>query len=273
MQPRLFVRRFAARLGVLPSVFAAYRWARELTPGQHAVNRRARNAERRSGVPLPPGRLRYLATTTRDIPHFIEGGRAIAVALRDALVRVGSPIEEMRDVLDFGCGCGRVLRHWDGASGVRFHGCDYNPAGVTWINRNLPRVTARVNELEPPLPYADASFDFVYALSVFTHLPLALQHAWLAELHRVVRPGGILAITTMGTAYTHRLSDEERRRFDAGEVVVRDSSLAGTNLCAVYHPEQFVRENPGTGFEVIDFRPAVAPPYVLQDQYLLRRRD
>ncbi len=271
MQPRLLVRRAAARLGILPSVFGAYRWVREFTPARLIANNRARSRERSSGVPIPPARLRYLATTTREISAFLESGRASAQSLRDALDRVGTPFESMRDVLDFGCGCGRVLRHWERSGRARIHGCDYNPLCVDWISTRLPWVSASVNGLRPPLPYADGSFDFVYALSVFTHLPLDLQEAWMAELHRVLRAGGILAMTTMGEAYTHRLSDAERKRFHDGEIIVRDSSLAGTNLCAVFHPEQYVRRNPGRGFEVVDYRASCAPPYVAQDLYLLRR--
>jgi len=273
MQPRHLIRRTAARLGILPSVFGVYRWAREFTPAQLIANGRARRDEQSSGVPIPPARLRYLATTTREIPHFLEGGLAISKSLRDALDRVGSPFEAMGDVLDFGCGCGRVLRHWPHSVSPTIYGCDYNPRGVDWIRSHLPWIRAEVNQLKPPLPYADCSFDFVYALSVFTHLPTGLQDVWTAELHRVLRPRGILAITTMGESYAHRLSAEERECFNAGQLIVHDSCLAGTNLCAVYHPESLVRQNPGRGFEVVDFRPNCAPPYVPQDQYLLRRND
>lgn len=271
MRYRLLVRRAASKLGVLPSVFAVYRWVRELTPGQLLANRRARERERPSGVPIPPGRLRYLSTTTRELAPFLNGGRATAESLRAALARSGSPLEGMSDVLDFGCGCGRLLREWGRPDAVKFYGCDYNPLGVAWIATNLPWVSATVNRLEPPLPYTDASFDFVYALSVFTHLPLQLQATWMAELGRVIRPGGVLAITTMGKAFAQSLSPDERGQFDAGKIVVRDASLAGTNLCAVYHPRQHATEHSWRGFEIVDFQPSFAPPDVIQDLYLLRR--
>jgi SAM-dependent methyltransferase len=270
---RLLVRRAAARLGVLPAVFAAYRSMQDLAPARLLANRSARRAARGSGVPIPPGRLRYLSTTTRELRPFLEGADAAASALRAALVRAGSPLESMTDVLDFGCGCGRLLRQWGRSAGVKLYGCDYNPAGIAWIAENLPWVSASVNSLRPPLPYGDEAFDFVYAMSVFTHLPVDLQAAWMAEMRRVIRPGGLLAITTMGEAFAHSLSEDERSVFESGDIVVREASLAGTNLCAVYHPEQYLRGNPWPGFEVVDFHPNVAPPYVVQDQYLLRRRS
>lgn len=224
---------------------------------------------------VPPGRLLYSVTTTRDVSHFIESGQASASALRRALLRVARPIESMNDVLDFGCGCGRVLRQWGRVDRVQLHGCDYNAAGPSWLSANLPWVSTRVNKLEPPLPYADASFDFVYALSVFTHFPVPLQTAWMRELHRVIRPGGLLAITTMGATFAQRLSLEERRRFGAGQEVTRDEALAGTNLCAAYHPEPYVRAKLSTGFSVIDFEAAGSSEStggkMSQDLYLLER--
>lgn len=258
-------------MGVLPPVFAAYRWLRESSPQLLLSNVRIRRAARQSGTPIPPGGLLYLASTTRNVRHFLEGGRAAADSLRAALKRVARPIESAEDILDFGCGCGRVLRHWQGLRGPRLHGCDYNPKGVDWVAANLGSVNVQVNELQPPLPFPDASFDFIYALSVFTHLPVALQEAWITELHRVLRPNGILAITTMGAAYAGRLSPDESRTFETGEIVIRDESYAGTNLCAAYHSERAVREKLARGFEVVDFQPSGAKGNVLQDQYLLQR--
>lgn len=271
MQPRLIVRRTAAALGILPPVFALYRWLRESSPQRLAANLRARTVASRMGTPVPPGRLLYLASTTRDVPHFLESGRAAADALRAALLRVGRPIESAHEVLDFGCGCGRVLRHLTGMHDTHVCGSDYNAKGIEWVRENLPWVTASVNELKPPLPFADASFDFVYALSVFTHLPADLQSAWMAELHRVIRPDGILAISTMGAAYIDRLSLDERQRFQSGEIVTRENSYAGTNLCAAYHPNAAVSERLARGFRVIDFQARGAKGNVNQDQYLLQR--
>ena len=271
MQPRLVVRRTAAALGILGPVFALYRWVRESSPKLLIANLRSRRAARFEGLPVPPGRLLYLASTTRDVPHFLQSGRAASDALRTALLRVGKPIESAHDILDFGCGCGRVLRQWANLGETRVHGSDYNPKGVNWVRANLPWVDARVNGLAPPLAFTEASFDFVYALSVFTHLPVGLQADWIDELHRVLRPGGILAISTMGDAYTHRLSPDEGRRFANGEIITRDDSYAGTNLCAAYHSEAAVYKWLARGFRVVDFQASGARGNVKQDQYLLLR--
>jgi len=43
----------------------------------------------------------------------------------------------------------------------------------------------------PPMSYEDNMFDFVYSISIFTHLPEDMQFAWLQELQRITKPGGI----------------------------------------------------------------------------------
>ena len=117
-------------------------------------------------------------------------------------------------VLDIGCGVGRMAvpltRHLS-ASGS-YEGFDVGPREVAWCRRAItprhPGFRFRVldvrNERYNPdglpaaevrWPYADASFDFAIATSVFTHLRPADAAAYLAEAGRVLRPGGTLFST------------------------------------------------------------------------------
>ena len=45
------------------------------------------------------------------------------------------------------------------------------------------------NAAEPPLPYEDGSFDFLYSISIFTHLDEPLQLPWMQELTQSRPPG------------------------------------------------------------------------------------
>jgi SAM-dependent methyltransferase len=66
------------------------------------------------------------------------------------------------------------------------------------VNENLPWVeTSRTDGL-PPLHYADASFDLIFNHSVMSHLDAFYQDAWLGELRRLLRPGGIATLTVHG---------------------------------------------------------------------------
>src|SRR5436190_345316 len=80
------------------------------------------------------------------------------------------------------------------AQGGAFTGCDLNPRLVAWCAANLPgRYFA--NGLHPPLDLPAAAFDLVYAHSVLTHLTQETAVAWLAELRRVLKPGGVAVLT------------------------------------------------------------------------------
>ncbi|HEY2543316.1 MAG TPA: class I SAM-dependent methyltransferase, partial [Gaiellaceae bacterium] len=211
------ILRLAQRTGLLGPVFRAYELAVSLRPARvRAVD----------GPPLPPRRLMVRVAGTANADWFLRSGRAAYDA-----IAANVPLDESADVLDFGCGCGRVLRYWEGQAGT-IAGSDRDAGAVDWCRANLPFARLDRNGLAPPLPHADASFDLVYALSVFTHLTAELQTAWRDELRRVLRPGGRLLLTTHGTSYLPRLEEDERARFDRGELVVRWGDLPGSNLCS-----------------------------------------
>jgi SAM-dependent methyltransferase len=222
------------------------------------------------GLPIPPVPLRILVAASPDIAWFLESGRRGAESVRSALERNGLALEGAAPILDFGCGCGRVLRHF-AALGVAVHGSDLNPKLVTWCRRHLPFGRFETNDLEPPLTFADGRFGLVYALSVFTHLPEALQAAWMQELRRVLRPGGHLVFTTHGARYKGDLGPEDRERFAAGELVTRRDDRPGSNVCGAYHPEAYVRGHLAQGFTVVDFVPEGATGNPWQDLWLLQR--
>lgn len=194
------------------------------------------------GLPLPPPRLRTLTAGTANSRWFLESGHASAETIRDAVNRHRGPLESLGRMLDFGCGCGRVLRHWQGMAGIEIHAVDQNDELADWCNRNLSFALVSQSPPLPPLPYEPDSFDLVYAVSVFTHLSAAEQLSWTTELARIVRPSGLLLLTVHGDRYLDRLGSAERRAYEEGRLVVRYASASGTNLCCAFHPARFVQE-------------------------------
>jgi SAM-dependent methyltransferase len=225
------------------------------------------------GMPLPPPRLRLLVDgRSADAGHFLRVGRQMFEGIRGGVEAMGRDPEELGAVLDFGCGCGRVARHWAALRGPELHGCDYNPALVDWCAANLCAMRAYRNELAPPLPQVSGSFDLIYALSVFTHLDVELQGAWLAEYRRLLAPGGLLVVSVLGATVAHRLGAEERRRFEAGEMVVQRPRLAGRNLCSAYHPRAYVEGKLLADFEDVSTFDLGSPQLpIWQTGYICRR--
>ena len=116
-------------------------------------------------LPIPPGKLIYLVAGHRDVREFLRSGRATNEAIRRLLNKHGLKIEQFDSVLDFGCGVGRVMRHWHKTQGPTWHGTDYNPELINWCRNNLKFAEFRINELGGQLPYDAESFDFIYVFS------------------------------------------------------------------------------------------------------------
>ena len=112
-------------------------------------------------------------------------------------------------IFELGCGTARLLRHFRVIDGVRLVGSDVNSEMVEWCQANLPEIEFYHNELTPPLTFAeDNSFDLMLASSVFTHIPLETQELWLAEMQRILRPGGIFICSVLGQNHANLLLGE-----------------------------------------------------------------
>lgn len=250
-----------------------FRTVRALQRGrQWLVDLGPRLAERAGGhPPLPSPRLMHFVTGTTELNWFLLSGRQGALSIEAILQKNKLPLQNFTAVLDFGCGIGRVIRHFDRVRGPRFFGCDYNPELITWCQHNLKFGQFQVNPLEGRLNYADGQFDLIYALSVFTHLTLPQQDFWMRELGRVLRPGGCLLFSVHGDYYLRDLNPEQQAAFQAGERLVFGGDQAGTNICTTYHSPAAVRQHLAPGWEVLDFVPEGALGNPKQDYWLLRK--
>ena len=247
--------RLLARAGLIGPAFRTYERVVSFRPGRPAHV---------DGPPLPPRRLMVRVAGTADADWFLRSGRAAYDAITAHMA------DGVGAVLDFGCGCGRVTRYWEDFDGA-VSGSDVNTKAVNWCRDNLPFASFMQNRLAPPVDFDDASFDLVYALSVFTHLTEDLQLAWRDELRRVLRPGGRLLLSTHGRSYVPRLDAGERDQFERGRLVVRWGDIPGTNLCSAYHPERYLRETFATGFTFLELEPEGARGNPTQDLVLLQK--
>lgn len=111
---------------------------------------------------------------------------------------------------DFGCSSGRVLRHFAAQTELQVSACDIDLLNVRWVQRHLPRrIRIFQNSSLPHLPVEDNSIDVFSAYSVFSHIDV-WEEAWLAEVRRVLRPGGLAYITIQSQHTWDRVAEREK---------------------------------------------------------------
>jgi len=164
--------------------------------------------------PVPPEALRRRVHGNGDLASFETIGKIVSYNIYGAIHATLELSAESR-VLDFGCGCGRVLRYFHELLGTgTYYGTDIDEEAITWCQSHLSGVgTFLANQEWPPLPFEDGFFDFIFSISIFTHLPEVMQFAWLEELRRVTRPGGYLLLTTHGEELFPNASREAGEQF------------------------------------------------------------
>ena len=127
----------------------------------------------------------------------------IAPASGPTIDRLTALVTSRSEVLDFGCGDGVTVGTWLAARSRRYVGFDVSTTAVAHA-RSLG-LDARVIPPDGRLPFADASFDLVTCVEVLEHL-FEPQVA-LAELRRLIRPGGAIFATVPNLAYWRRRAD------------------------------------------------------------------
>jgi len=153
------------------------------------------------GAPLP--------TFPPDALQIATVGAAGEEALREAWTFAADCITRFRasprwhsankTLLDFGVGWGRIARCF-----LR----DFQPPNIVGIDiddnlLSVCRETFGATQFLlchpfPPSDLKDQSIDFVVGYSVFSHLSEAACLAWIEEFARLLRPGGMIALTTRG---------------------------------------------------------------------------
>jgi SAM-dependent methyltransferase len=221
--------------------------------------------------------------------HLAAQSKGFYVKLREAFDRHGlRPLNEAT-VLDFGCGWGRLTRYLarDITPG-RLFGCD--PArGILDRCRGfgVPATLARSEFLPARLPF-EATFDLIFAFSVFTHLSEEAHRRCLETLHGSLGPGGILAITIRPPAYAE-VAEPLRALLEGSP----EATLAGERYLFAPHADipghpqmgetgqmhygetvltlDYVRRHWTRLFELLDVQLSIEDPF--QVFLVLRRRE
>jgi SAM-dependent methyltransferase len=233
------------------------------------ANRAFRAAQ--PGFAVPPLPILWDAQATTDLAEYKRSGEEAARLYWDLIApHLQAAAAKPARVCEWGCGPGRIIRplpRLAAGNAVAFFGSDYNPGVGRVVSRSSARITFLLNDLAPPLPVDDGFFDLIFCRSVFTHLSASLHDRWIAELRRVVRPGGVVILTTHGDAYRVRLTKQECAGYDAGELVVRTLGAEGRKLYVAFHPPSLVRAHLLNRLSIVEHRPGNGT----QDIWIARR--
>jgi SAM-dependent methyltransferase len=168
---------------------------------------------------VPPARLvAEIQPRARANPAvFLASGQRLVMSYLRELKDHGFDPRRFERILDFGVGFGRLLLHHYPFP-AELYGCDVTDGAVAFASRRHGRRAALVrNELVPPLPYATASFDYIYANSVFTHIQTDTLGAWIDELARIARPGACVIVSVFSASgYLAHLTESEFDRVESG---------------------------------------------------------
>lgn len=194
---------------------------------------------RKSDQRYPPRRLNFVGS---------HDFKAVGDEFAEHFKALGGISPEDR-VLDIGSGIGRMaIPLTDYLTTGQYEGFDIDSRGVGWCQQNITEkysnfkfqyvdlynkfynVKGAIQPQGFKFPYADNSFDFVFATSVFTHLLPADSLHYLDEIARVTAPGGKVFLTWFV------LDDESQKnmRTDASSAVF-DYPYPGTNFCFYSH--------------------------------------
>lgn len=209
---------------------------------------------------LPPPILRYRVHRAFDAESYLQNGKDITRCLIDALNAHGVNLKDLT-VLDFACGPGRVISEFSGSSeSCSLHGSDIDAEAIAWATQNLSSLARfSINTTSAPTNYPAGMFDVIYSVSLFTHLDAAAQDEWLAEMQRLLKPGGVLLATIHGRFTTDSCTAAEIACLQRDGIVYRTDRKGRFKVDGLpdfyqttFHTTDYVRRHWGRYFSVVE---------------------
>lgn len=178
----------------------------------------------------------------------------------------GHPIKPSDKLLDFGIGWGRISRFFLREMPIQnIYGLDVMQEFIDICTDTFGTQNFSVTTPFPPTKIPNEKFNFIVGYSVFSHLSEEACAKWMEEFHRILAPGGMVALTTRGRPffdYCESLKDKGHRgylnalgsmfedidamraKYDKGEVVHsnKDGVNGGGAMTADFYGETFIPE-------------------------------
>jgi SAM-dependent methyltransferase len=247
---------------------------------------------------FPPAELQagFVGSSNRQA---IEEAWKFYLLMGDQRKKFGLTLRRDSHVLDFGCGWGRYTRMFlRDVPEANIWCADSQTVALDICRRTgVPGRMVQLDQM-PPSDLPSGRFDTAFAYSVFSHLSPKAHDAWAEEFARIIRPGGLVFITTQArwffdmcrnfrqhpeeieSRWHERLAesfvdyDESVSRYDAGEFLYAGTS-GGPDLPGEFYgqavvPRAYFEHQWGRDFDVLDF--IADPSRCPQALAVLRRR-
>lgn len=120
------------------------------------------------------------------------------ILFNEALLRVRRELaatSRRLDLLDVGCGAGHFVERLLALERVRVTGVDITADVLDCCRRRFPQATFQTRDFSAPQEL-EAAADVVTAVEVIEHVPYIQQPVFIANCAKVLRPGGMLVLTT-----------------------------------------------------------------------------
>ena len=226
----------------------------------------------------PPKHLIERVDGTGIAPFFLLKGAQNYWELIKAIEK-HRPLQSVDCLLDWGCGSGRLIGFFAEYSNIsNIYGCDIDSEAVAWCHSNFPKQKFAKIPLMPPTKYAEDKFDVIVSFSVLTHLEREAQAAWLKEMERILKPGGLLLATVHGFAAAKAMLGVEAAyqvRRDGIHDDLKDSALKGVAPDGYYRTvfvtPDYVKKTWTDIFNIVDYIEQGASNY--HDLVVMKKRN
>jgi SAM-dependent methyltransferase len=212
-----------------------------------------------------------LKSAVSIVSEFRKGAQTCGLDLNNPELRI----------LDFGCGWGRITQVLlrDAKLG-NLVAADVQQAALDMCQEAGFGCEFTQFDSWPPASVPDNSFDLIVGFSVFSHLSEENHMAWVEELSKKLKPGGVLAASTRPRSFIRMVDDLRKRtdlpahaggaarafldtpmwlgKYDAGEFCFDIEGEGGNQLSrGVYGeavvPEQYVKREWGRFFDQVEY--------------------
>lgn len=190
---------------------------------------------------------------------------AMAIAVGDRYLEIGETerkilvyagLQNGANLIDIGCGSGRLAHALGGAMSIDYLGTDIVQALLDYAATKSPKNYRFKLHRELSIPAKDRSADMISAFSVFTHLLHGESYLYLEDAHRVLKGDGCVVFSFL--------------EFDQGTNThwsVFRETVEGQRASTLPHLNMFIERNAISvwcrhlGYELVEFIDGTAAPF------------